>query len=295
MSQFKDWRTDIGPSGTRAYFVADLVDVPLKADLPSMEHPLFGLSPSHKIRSYQHNDVSVMVKPGPDGVALMTDKDVWIYCLSQLREAMNRGRLDVAPTVRFVAYDLLRCMRREVSGEGYRGLHQALRRLKGTVIETSLQTGGKIERAGFGLIDDWRILTWDDSNRMAAVEATLPEWLYRSVQSSRVLKLDDEYLGLTRPLERRVYELARKHCGHQPLWRIGMITLHRKSGSLDQLKNFRINIRKLCERDQLPGYKARFDQGRDVVDFYRRTKEGERALLCVMASKMRADIERRGR
>ncbi|MEN3033133.1 replication initiator protein A [Chromobacterium amazonense] len=34
--------------------------------------------------------------------------------------------------------------------------------------------------------------------------------------------MDPAYLGLRKPLARRMYELARKHCGHQAEWRIGL-------------------------------------------------------------------------
>ncbi|MBU0914990.1 MAG: replication initiator protein A [Gammaproteobacteria bacterium] len=285
-----DWRTDLGPTGSRPFFVADLVDVPLKADLLSLEHPLFALSPSHRVRSYEHNGVTVVVKPGIDGAALMSDRDVWIYCTSQLVEAMNRGRADVAPTVRLVAYDLLRCMQREVSGEGYRGLQEALRRLKGTVIETSLQSGGKAERAGFGLLEEWRVVEWPGSQRMAAVEVTLPDWLFRSISGLSVLSLDQGYTSIKRPLERRVYELARKHCGRQPSWQIGLSTLHRKVGSTDVLKNFRISIRGLCTRDQLPGYKIRFDAGSDLIRVYNRSRAGDKALLAHLSQSMRLGL-----
>lgn len=285
-----DWRTDLGPTGSRPFFVADLVDVPLKADLLSLEHPLFALSPTHSVRSYEHNGVTVIVKPGIDGAALMSDRDVWIYCTSQLVEAMNRGRADVAPTVRLVAYDLLRCMQREVSGEGYRGLQEALRRLKGTVIETSLQSGGKAERAGFGLVDEWRIVDWPGSHRMAAIEVTLPDWLFRSIRELRVLRLDQGYTRVKRPLERRVYELARKHCGRQPSWQIGLPTLHRKVGSIDVLKNFRISIRELCTRDQLPGYKIRFDTESDLIRVYNRSRAGDKALLAHLSQSMRLGL-----
>jgi plasmid replication initiation protein len=282
-----DWRTDLGPTGSRPFFVADLVDVPLKADLLSLEHPLFALSPSHSVRSYEHDGVSVIVKPGIDGAALMSDRDVWIYCTAQLVEAMNRGRADVAPTVRFVAYDLLRYMKRDVSGEGYQGLQEALRRLKGTVIETSLQTGGKAERAGFGLLEEWRVVESLGSRRMVAIEVTLPDWLFRAISGLSVLTLDQGYVSLKRPLERRVYELARKHCGRQPSWKIGLSTLHRKVASTDVLKNFRISIKKLCVRDQLPGYKIRFDSERDLIRIFNRNRAGERALLAELAQAMR--------
>lgn len=46
------------------------------------------------------------------------------------------------------------------------------------------------------------------------VQLELHPLLLEAVTTNKVLKLSDEYLTLT-PLERRLYELARKHCGAQ--------------------------------------------------------------------------------
>ena len=124
---------------------------------------------------------------------------------------------------------------------------------------------------------------------MAAIEVTLPDWLFRSIRGLRVLSLDPGYICIKRPLERRVYELARKHCGRQSNWQIGLSTLHRKVGSTDVLKNFRISIRHLCERDQLPGYKVRFDRGHDLIRVYKRSKAGDQALLADLSHSIRQE------
>jgi len=46
---------------------------------------------------------------------------------------------------------------------------------------------------------------------MQDIEITLSEWVYRSVISKNVLTLNRDYFRLRKPLERRMYELARKH------------------------------------------------------------------------------------
>jgi len=75
-------------------FVADLFGIATKDDLASMEHPLFALKAGDKaIRRYERNGVHVEIQPGMDGLATIHDKDVWIYCISQLTEAMNRGTI----------------------------------------------------------------------------------------------------------------------------------------------------------------------------------------------------------
>ena len=66
---------------------------------------------------------------------------------------------------------------------------------------------------------------------MIHVTVTLSDWMYRSVVSKSVLTLHRDYFQLRKPLERRVYEIARKHCGRQAEWRIGLETLLKKTGS----------------------------------------------------------------
>ncbi len=252
------------------FFVADIFDAATKDDTPSMEHPLFALkSGDHRIRTYERNGVKIEIQPGSKfGCATIHDKDIWIYCISQMVEAMNRGREDVGRTVRFTAYDFLTVTNRPVAGVGYQRMSDALARLNGTVIETNIETDGYRERAGFGLIDSWKVIERDQDDRMVAVEVTLPDWLYRSIKSKQVLTLSRDYFRLRKPLDRRIYELARKHCGKQSRWQVGLATLHEKTGSTAPIRNFRGAIRDLVSSNKLPDYLVEFDPDTDMVTFY---------------------------
>ena len=265
----------------RDFFVADIFDAAPKADLASMEHPLFSLRAGNKnVRTYVRNGVTVTIKPGPDGCATIHDKDVWISCISQLVEAMNRGRVDAGRVVQFVAHDFLASTNRGASGRAYQRMQDALQRLKGTTIETDIATAGRRERAGFGLIDHWQIIEGSNNGRMAAVAVALPDWLFRSAQARHVLTLSRGYFRLRRPLDRRIYELARKHCGAQPKWRVSIKTLHEKTGSTDALRNFRGAVKKLAESGKLPDYRMAFDGQADMVTVYARAPNGAKAQLA---------------
>lgn len=273
----------------RDFFIADILDAAPKDDVASMEHPLFALRAGDKrVRRYVRNDVTVTIKPGFDGCATIHDKDVWIYCISQLVEAMNRGREDVGRTVRFVAYDFLVTTNRRTDGDSYKRLGDALSRLRETTIETNIETKNQRERRGFGLIDSWAVIEkspFDD--RMVAVEVTLPDWLYRSVEARHVLTIHRDYFRLRKPLDRRIYELARKHCGAQPKWHVTIKTLHEKSGSADVLRNFRRAIKELTESGDLPGYRMIFDVNMDAVTFYQKTgKKGAMAQIRDVLTKI---------
>jgi hypothetical protein len=84
------------------------------------------------------------------------------------------------------------------------------------------------------------------------------------VISRSVLTLHRDYFRLRKPLERRVYEIARKHCGRQAEWRIGLETLLKKSGSTSPRRVFRKMIRDMVEEDSLPDYRLALEAG-DIV------------------------------
>jgi len=261
------------------FFVADILEASPKDDTQSMEHPLFALrAGDHRVRNYERNGCTVTVKPGHDGCATIYDKDLWIYCISQLVEAKNRGR-EISRTVRFTAYDFLVTTNRDTSGRAYLRMADMLGRLSGTRIETNIETAQKRERAGFGLVDSWRVIEKDGQERMVAVEVILPEWLYRSVESRQVLTLNPDYFRLRKALDRRIYELARKHCGNQPQWRCSMKVLHQKSGSASKLFKFRAAIKALSEANELPDYRVVHDEENDAVTFYNRGGKGALAQV----------------
>jgi len=258
------------------FFVADLRDISSKDDMPSMEHPLFALKAGdRRVRRYERQRAVIEVKPGSDGLATIHDKDVWIYCISQLVHALNRDRNDVSRTVHFTAYDFLVATQRATSGAQYQRLGDALGRLSGTRIETNIETDGQRERAGFGLIEGWRVIEKGPDDRMVAIEVTLPKWLYRSVLAGDVLTLDADYFRLRKPLDRRLYEIARKHCGAQVSWKIKLANLHEKSGSTASLREFRRSVKALASSDELPGYRVVLDATAELVTFYSRKPKGQ--------------------
>ena len=263
------------------FFVADILDALPKDDVGSMEHPIFALRAGDtRVRTYERKGVTVTIKPGHDGCATIHDKDVWIYCISQLVEAMNRGRENVGRVVRFTAYDFLVSTNRRTDGDSYARMAAAMSRLRGTSIETNIETAGLRERTGFGLIDDWRVIEKDNGGRMVAVEVALPRWLWRAVEARHVLTLSRDYFRIRKPLDRRIYELARKHCGAQPKWRVSLAVLHEKSGSTATLREFRRLVKALAESGELPDYRMTFDAESDATTFYARAPKGAKAQIA---------------
>lgn len=240
---------------TADFMVCDIFEASPKDDLNSMEHPIFSLStrPDRRILSYAHNGATVEVTPSVRGRATIHDKDILIYCISQLMAALNTGRA-ISRVLHLKAHDLLVATNRDTSGDAYARLREAFERLAGTRITTNLTTDGLETTSGFGLIESWEIVRRSRGGRMISVTVTLSDWLFRAVLSKSVLTLSREYFRLRKPLERRVYELARKHCGRQAEWKIGVATLHKKSGSTAPLRVFRAALRRMIVDGNLPEY-----------------------------------------
>lgn len=259
------------------FFVCDVFDASPKDDLGSMEHPIFSLStrPDRRMLSYSHNGVTIDITPSVRGRATIHDKDVLIYCISQLMAAVNAGH-EVSRTLRVTAHDLLVATNRDTSGDAYQRLREAFERLAGTRITTNLTTGGVETTQGFGLIEAWEIRRRSKGGRMMSVSVTLSDWLYRAVLAKSVLTLSRDYFHLRKPLERRVYELARKHCGRQPAWTVSVEILHRKSGSTAPRRVFRAALRRMIAEGRLPDYTLSEEPG-DLIRVTRNARRAEAA------------------
>jgi len=250
-------------------FICDVLDAIPKDDMASMEHPVFSLAtkPDLRVLSYEHGNVKIDITPSVKGLATIFDKDLLIYCISQMISKKNRGQL-LSQTVQLHAYDLLVWTNRETSGDAYRRLLEAFERLSGTRITTNIKADGEEVTQGFGLIENYKIVRHTDTGRMTELQVRLSDWMFRIIQGSEVLTLSRDYFRLRKPIERRIYEIARKHCGEQEEWRISLSLLHKKVGSTGSERKFRFTLRELVEHDHLPDYKVSLDE--DMVVFTNR-------------------------
>jgi len=252
-------------------FIADIFDaISLQLDMASMEYPLFALKAGDKTtRRYTQKNFSVVIAPSVEyGMATIHDKDIWIYCISKLMQAIRENQ-PISRNVHFTIYDYLKTTNRGVGGREYELAKNSLDRLSATRITTDIETDTLRESRGFGLIDAWSVVEEKD-DRMIRVEVTLPKWLYRSITSKSVLTISPDYFRLRKPLDRRIYELARKHCGNNNSWKFDLKTLHHRSGSTASMKEFRKAIKSLAESNQLPDYSVEFDGKKNQVTFYKR-------------------------
>lgn len=263
----------------RDFFLADLFDYAMKDDGVSMEAPIFTLSTKPDLSTWswqsKDGDRNVEVYPSVKGRATQFDKDVLIFVISQMTEALNRHREDAKNrTVRFVVYDYLVSTNKLTGGSQYDRLEATFDRLAGTRIKTNIKTGGERIKQNFGIIDKWKIIEKSpDDERMIAVEVILSEWLYNAVQAHEVLTIHKDYFRLRKPLERRLYELARKHCGQQASWKIGLALLREKCGAHSHVRAFRSQVISIVMAKTLPEYSMLYDHATDMVIFLKESAQ----------------------
>ena len=272
----------------RDFFVADLLDIALKSDRASLEVPIFSLAtrPDKSIFEWRSKDGNRLLRVVPSvlGRATQMDKDVLIYIISQVMEAKNRGREDYnRKTIQFTVYNyLVSTNKPHIGGKEYDRLNLALKRLHGTSIHTNIKTNGVSIKDYFHLIERVRTIRKSDTDdTMIAIEVELSDWLYNAIQANEVLKPNDDYFKLRKPLERRLYEIARKHCGNQPQWKISFQLLHEKSGSASSLREFRRMVREISEKNtNFPDYRITLDDEKDQVIFW--TRDAQRLIKAII-------------
>lgn len=228
------------------YLPIDLAGSSLKDDTASIEAPIYSLSKAKDIETWAWTSVdgkkSLKVIPsGEYGRATIFDKDVLIYAISCLVDRINGGQIPTK-TVRFSAYSYLKATNKDVSKGAYVRLSAALRRLVGTSIETNIKTGKKEATALFHILEKAQFVRVND--KLKAVEITLSDWLFNSIDGLDVLTINKSYFQLHRPLERRLYEIARKHCSSKSDWIIGFDNLLKKQDLEASLKSLGECLRK---------------------------------------------------
>ena len=248
-------------------FICDVADAVLKDVMQEMEHPFYSLSkkPVTSIREYRQGEHWLRITPSVQGLATIYDKDLLIYAISQLMAAQNRGE-EINPRVRINCREFLIFTNRGTGGKDYKALVEGLERLRGTTISTNVRTGDEEQIDVFGLIDKGTVRRkFGLDGRLLWLDIVLSDWVYNAVKANEVLTLNRDYFRLGKPYERRAYEIARKHCGKQKEWSIGLELLRKKMGATSPMKKFRFFMKELADSDHLPDYTVELNDNDQAV------------------------------
>jgi plasmid replication initiation protein len=99
----------------------------LKDVMPHMEHPFYSLSkkPETNIRRYENNGQWLQVIPSVKGLATIYDKDILIYCISQIMSKIRDGK-PISKSVLINSRELLIFTNRGTSGKDYDALQESI-------------------------------------------------------------------------------------------------------------------------------------------------------------------------
>jgi len=144
-------------------FICDIFDAAPKSDMAGMEHPVFSISkkPDHQTRRYENGDNYIEISPSAKGLATVFDRDILIFCISQLIAALNAGR-EVSKTVSFKVSDYIVATGKPAGGSAYGRAEDALERLRGTSIKTNIHTGEERQWQVFGLVESAKTIRRDN-------------------------------------------------------------------------------------------------------------------------------------
>lgn len=247
--------------------MANIPGVSLKSDLNTIEAPIFSLQKNIDKDQFRwtKGELEVVVTPNKYGRATIWDKDIILYLLGQVAATINRGLIP-SRTIRTSQRDILLASKRNDGGGSYKLLKAALRRLRNTSIETNMMVGEFREREEFSLIQGWKTIRCQDGNKTTYIEITLSEWLYQSALSIDLLTYDQEYFGITKALERRLYEIFRRHLGKSSAWKIGEQKLFHKVGGRGNIRRFRSDLKSL--EGKITGYRFNYDSANKMIHVY---------------------------
>jgi plasmid replication initiation protein len=231
----------------------------VKKDRTMMVWNFFALTKERMTELPVYNDgtVRIEVTGTKFGVATIWDKEILIYIASIIQDKINRGEA-TSETVTFTAHDLFRVTGTRADGTSYDRLLEALRRLQSTQILTNIETGGHGETAAFSWVANFTVqhrTRKSGTREMKSITVTVCDWMYRAIRlDGRMLTYHPGYFELA-PLERRIYEIARAHCGNQPGFKINIEKLRLRVGSDMELKSFKRKLVQIAAADHaLPEY-----------------------------------------
>jgi hypothetical protein len=201
------------------------------------------------------------------------------FVSSKLQETINFAS-DIPPRTLIVSRnELIKAIYRHAGKTTDSEIEAALNRLRSTFIETTIHNEDYRYKGGFGFLDNWG---YTERKDIKEFRITLSEWLYEiTCSKGALLKVHPEYFKITSGLKRFLYRTARKHVGNKNEgWTFSIETLHEKSGSEQELKKFKYDLKKAVKNNDIPGYFLDWVEkdGKAFVRFVNARKEIKKIL-----------------
>ena len=239
-----------------------------------MEVPFLALSKNRKRPIvYEKKDGKNMMRVKVSAhsehyLASIYDWDIILFVAGKIQKILNEGS-DIPPKKMVVPrHEILKALRKHDGKKEELDLRAALSRLQLTGIETTIRNETGKYGAGFGFLDSWGYTTRKD---IREIWINLSDWLYEGIcAKGSLLMVDPEYFSMTSGLKRFLYRTARKHVGIQGgSWEFLLKTLYEKSGSEQEFKLFKRDLKKAVLDNDVPGYNLEWieKEGKVFVKF----------------------------
>lgn len=225
------------------------------------KYPIFPLAPGQRRIEYKdrigNNSFYFFVTSDEAShVPTISDSDILIYVASQLTASFNRGA-KLSAEIPFRPNNVLRFLGRATGGRQRSLLADSLRRLERANFTGSIPLGPYGNLLPGTLIEH---LDWPEGEELPRV-IQVPTWMLHQVQQKQILKIAPASLRL-RGLERRINEWAWAHASKATIspWSIKLSYAWLKAGGVREpgsgshYRKFKFALRRLVERNALPGY-----------------------------------------
>jgi plasmid replication initiation protein len=251
--------------------------------MESMGIPFLALSKNRKAPIvYESSDGTTKIKISCHSehyIASIYDWDI-IQCIAgKIQEVIN-DKKDIPPrTLIIPRHELFKGIHKQDGKKQHKDLEGSLKRLQTTLIDTTIRNEDFRYRGGFGFLDSWG---YTERKDVKEFRITLSEWLYDGIcKDGALLKVHQEYFDLTSGLQKILYRIARKHVGIQnKSWDFSIEELYKKSGSEQEFKKFKYDLKKVIHDNNIPGYFLEWiEENRKIsIRFINARKEIKRIL-----------------
>lgn len=224
-----------------------------------MEVPFLALS-KNRIRPICYkkkdgkNTMHVRISPHSEHyIASIYDWDIILFVAGKIQKILNEGS-DIPPRkIVFSRNEILRSLRKHDGKKQEVDLRAALSRLQATRVETNIRNEDGRHGSVFSFIDGW---AYTDRKDIREIWVNLSDWLYEGIcAKGSLLMVDSSYFSMTSGLKRFLYRTARKHAGIKGgSWEFLLKTLYERSGSEQEFKKFKSDLKKAVFDNDIPGY-----------------------------------------
>ncbi len=241
-----------------------------------MEVPFLALSKNRKSPIlYESSDGTRKVKVTRHTghfLASIYDWDIILFVASKMQKIIDEMS-DIPPRNMVVPrHELLKAIHRHNGKKTDKDLEKTLSRLQLTGIETTIRNEDYKYKAGFGFLDSWG---YTERKDVKEIRITLSQWLYDGIcAKGSLLKVEPTYFKLTSGLKRFLYRTARKHAGNnRDGWEFSVEKLYEKSGSEQEFKKFKSDLKSAVLEDNIPDYSMKWleKNGKTLVLFKKST------------------------